>query len=108
MNRNTNASRCMMSLPPARMVDSKCAAAAIAFMGKLGAACGLDSSTTLATVKGFPKIADFEKAYIENPANYYACIQFDDVNPNTQFTILYNETLAKVRQNSGNQRKPED
>ena len=73
------------------------AAVAISFMAKLGAACGLDNSTTLATVKGFPKVADFEKAYTENPANYYACIKFDEAKPNAQFTILYNETLAKGR-----------
>ena len=67
-------------------------AIAQSLMTKLAVACG----STFSMVKGFKTVDDFETAYNKDPANYYACLKFDDSSP-SEFTVLYNETLTEGR-----------
>ena len=52
-------------------------AIAQSLMTKLAVACG----STFSMVKGFKTVDDFETAYNKDPANYYACLKFDDSSP---------------------------
>ena len=71
------------------------------YMISLGASCGVtDPDVALTFYQGFETRSDYELAYLENPATYYACVDFTsivDSSNSKDFTLLYNETLTEGR-----------
>ena len=69
------------------------------YMIALANSCNVtNASVALATYKGFETVAQYEEEYINSPANFYACVDFtDESNADSDFTILFNETLSDGR-----------